>query len=114
MNEKLHPKRLRLFMDEVYKTYPETENNENYRFYYLFTDYQEEQEYLLVIVSGHAMLRESQKVNKSLQMWKGMFGFTESTIMSEEDFQRTIETQIRELQNTIRGTKYSSVFYEVW
>ena len=114
MNEKIHPKRLRLFMDEIYKNYPETENSENYRFYYLYIDYQSEQEYLLVIVSEHAMLREAQKVNNSLQIWNGMFGFKESTILSENDFQRTIETQLRELQNTIRGTKYTSVFYEVW
>jgi CO dehydrogenase/acetyl-CoA synthase beta subunit len=40
--------------------------------------------------------------------------FKEATIMTEEDFQRIIESQIRELQNTIRGTKYTSVFYEVW
>ena len=114
MNEKIHPKRLRLFIEEIYKNYPETENNENYRFYYLYTDYQEEQEFLLVIVSPHALAREAKLVNESIQLWNGMFGFKESTILSEEDFQRIIETQVRELQNTIRGTKYTSVFYEVW
>ena len=114
MNENVHPKRLRLFMEEIYKLHPETENTENYRFYYLYTDYQMESEYLMVIVSQHAIEREARNVNHSLQMLSAMFGFRESTVMTEDDFQRSIETQLRELQNTIRGTKYTSVFYEVW
>jgi hypothetical protein len=114
MNGTIHPKRLIMFMDEVRKNYPETENSENYRFYYLYTDYQEPQEYLLVIVNPNSMERVSRKLHHSLQLWKGLFGFTESSVMTEDEFQRTIETQLRELQNTVRGTKYTSVFYEVW
>jgi protoporphyrinogen oxidase len=114
MNGTIHPKRLIMFMDEVRKNYPETENSENYRFYYLYTDYQEPQEFLLVIVNPNSMERVSRKLHHSLQLWKGLFGFTESSVMTEDEFQRTIETQLRELQNTVRGTKYTSVFYEVW
>jgi len=114
MNDRIHPKRLIMFVDEVRKNYPETENSENYRFYYLYTDYQEPQEFLLVIVNPNSMERVSRKLHHSLQLWKGLFGFTESSIMTEDEFQRTIETQLRELQNIVRGTKYTSVFYEVW
>jgi len=114
MNDRIHPKRLIMFMDEVRKNFPVTQNIENYRFYYLYTDYDEEQEFLLVTVSPHTLNNEAKELNRSLQMWTGMFGFKEATIMTEEDFQRIIESQIRELQSTIRGTKYTSVFYEVW
>lgn len=101
-------------MDEIRKSYPESENSENYRFYYLYFDYQTPQEFLLIISSSHAIEREASKLHKSLQIWKEMFGFTGASVMLEDDFQRTIETEIRSLQNTIRGTKYTSVFYEVW
>lgn len=103
-----------MFMDEVRKNYPETENTENYRFYYLYTDYQVPQEFLLIIAGPSAISNVAQKLHHSLQLWKGLFGFTESSVMTEDEFQRTIETQLRELQNTVRGTKYTSVFYEVW
>ena len=114
MNEMLHPKRLRLFMEEIRKQYPETENSENYRFYYLYTDYEEPQEYMLIIARPSSMSNVGQKLHHSIQLWKELFGFTEASVMTEDDFQRVIETQITELQNIIRGTKYTSVFYEVW
>ena len=101
-------------MEEIRNQYPETDNSENYRFYYLYTDYQEPQEFLLIIAGPSAINNVAQKLHHSIQLWKELFGFTEASVMMEEDFQRTIETQLRELQNTIRGTKYTSVFYEVW
>lgn len=101
-------------MDEIRKDYPETKNSEEYRFYYLYTDYKTPQEFLLIIAGPDSLQKEAQKLHHSLQMWKGMFGFTESSVMTEDDFQRTIETQLRELQNIIRGTTYTSIFYEVW
>ncbi len=114
MNDKIHPKRLNFFMKEIRNNYPETENTENYRFYYLYTDYEKEQEYLFVIVSEHALNREGKKLNQSLDLWCGLFGFTNATIMLEDDFQRVIETQVDILKKTIRGTKYCSMFIEVW
>jgi hypothetical protein len=114
MNDTIHPKRLIMFMDEIRKNYPETENNENYRFYYLYSDYQEPQEFLLIIAGSNEMNNVAKKLHHSIQLWKGLFGFTEASVMMEDDFQRVIESQLRELQNTIRGTKYTSVFYEVW
>lgn len=101
-------------MDEIYKVYPETKNSEDYRFYYLYTDYKVPQEFLLVIVGPESLLNDTQKLQHSLQMWKGMFGFTEASVMNEHDFQGTIENQLRELQNIVRGTTYTSIFYEVW
>lgn len=101
-------------MEEIRKNYPETDNIENYRFYYFYTDYEKEQEYLFVIVSQHALDREAKKLNQSIDIWCGLFGFTNATIMLEEDFQRVIESQLDNLQKTIRGTKYCSVFIEVW
>lgn len=114
MNNNLHPKKLIFFMEEIRKNYPETENVENYRFYYFYTDYEKVQDYIFVIVSEHALHREAKKLNQSLDLWKDLFGFTNATIMLEDDFQRTIETQLHNLQKTIRGTKYTSIFYEIW
>jgi hypothetical protein len=101
-------------MDEIRKDYPETKNSEEYRFYYLYTDYKAPQEFLLIITGPESLQKGVQKLQHSLQMWKGMFGFTEAGVMSEGDFQGTIETQLKELQNIVRGTTYTSIFYEVW
>ena len=114
MNEMVHPKRLRLFMEKIREECPETVNVENYRFYYLFTDYGGYQEYLFSIVSQHAIDREGKKLNNVLDTWSKVLNFTNATIMTEDDFQRVIEVQLNDLQKTVRGTKYTTLFYEIW
>ena len=114
MNELIHPKRLRLFVEEIYKNYPEVKNHPDYRFYYLYTDYPEASEYLFVVIQYQLFGKLSKDLNESLGLYKEMFGFTESSILGEDDINSKIQKQLNELSDKIRGTKYTSVFYEVW
>jgi len=115
MNELIHPKRLRLFVEEIYKNYPEVKNHPDYRFYYVYTDYPEVSEYLFVVISQYELSDKiSKRLNESIGLYKEMFGFTESTILSEDDINSTIQKQLNELSDKIRGTKFSLVFHEVW
>ena len=115
MNELIHPKRLRLFVEEIYKNYPEVKNHPDYRFYYLYTDYPEASEYLFVIILQYQLFDKlSKDLNESLGLYKEMFGFTESSILGEDDVNSKIQKQLNELSDKIRGTKFSLVFHEVW
>jgi hypothetical protein len=115
MNELIHPKRLRLFVEEIYKNYPEVKNHPDYRFYYLYTDYPEASEYLFVIILQYQLFDKlSKDLNESLGLYKEMFGFTESSILGEDDINSKIQKQLNELSDKIRGTKFSLVFHEVW
>ena len=115
MNELIHPKRLRLFVEEIYKNYPEVKNHPDYRFYYLYTDYPEASEYLFVIILLYQLFDKlSKDLNESLGLYKEMFGFTESSILGEDDINSKIQKQLNELSDKIRGTKFSLVFHEVW
>ena len=115
MNELIHPKRLRLFMDRIYWEYPDVKNHPDYRFYYMYTDYPEISEYLFIVVPEHEISNKlSNDINKSIVLYKEMFGFTESTILSEQDINSNLQKQLNKLSDQIRGTKFSLVFYEVW
>ena len=115
MNELIHPKRLRLFVEEIYKNYPEVKNHPDYRFYYLYTDYPEASEYLFFVILQYQLFDKlSKDLNESLGLYKEMFGFTESSILGEDDINSKIQKQLNELSDKIRGTKFSLVFHEVW
>jgi hypothetical protein len=115
MNELIHPKRLRLFMEEIYKNYPDINNHPDYRFYYLYTDYPEISEYLFIVASQYELSNKlSTEINESIGLYKEMFGFTESSILSHDDINSGLKTQLNRLSDQIRGTKFSYVFYEVW
>lgn len=115
MNELIHPKRLRLFMEEIYKNYPNVKNHPDYNFYYLYTDYPEVSEYLFVVILRYELFDKlSKNINESIGLYKDLFGFTESSILSEDDINSKLQKQLNKLSGQIRGTKYTSVFYEVW
>lgn len=115
VNDKLHPKRLVMFMGEIYKQYPALEKHPDYRFFYFYTDYPESSEYLFVVISDYLSNSPlAEKLNVSLNLYKDMFGFTESTIISEDDFNTQINKQLKKLQDQIRGSKFTSIYYEVW
>ena len=94
MNELIHPKRLRLFVEEIYKNYPEVKNHPDYKFYYLYTDYPEASEYLFVVIQYQLFDKLSKDLNESLGLYKEMFGFTESTILGEDDINSKIQKQL--------------------
>jgi hypothetical protein len=102
-------------MEEIYKQYPVLEKHPDYRFYYVYTDYQEPSEYLFVIITGYLSTSPfAEKLNLSLNLYKDVFGFTESTIITEDDFNKHVHKYLKTLQDTIRGSKFTSIFYEVW
>ena len=102
-------------MEEIYKQYPVLEKHPDYRFYYVYTDYPDHSEYLFVIITDYLSTAPiAEKLNQSLNLYKDMFGFTESTIMTEDDFNKHVHKYLIKLQDTIRGSKFSSIFYEVW
>jgi hypothetical protein len=102
-------------MEEIYKNYPDIKNHPDYRFYYLYTDYPVISEYLFIVVSQYELSNKlSKEINESIGLYKEMFGFTESSILSNDDINSKLQTQLNKLSDQIRGSKFSYVFYEVW
>lgn len=102
-------------MEEIYKNYPNVKNHPDYNFYYLYTDYPEVSEYLFVVILRYELFDKlSKNINESIGLYKDLFGFTESSILSEDDINSKLQKQLNKLSGQIRGTKYTSVFYEVW
>jgi hypothetical protein len=114
VNNYIHPKRLKLFFEQIYLVYPTLKTEKNFHFYYLYTDYEEESEYIFaVFYNQYSWDKEATKFNEYLKVFSHMFGFTDCSILSSYDFDR-IENEVKKIQDKIRGTQHSILFCEVW
>ena len=115
VNDYLHPKRLKLYMEQIYKDFPILKSHPDYRFYYLYTNYPEQNEYLFVLTGTHQISNKlSEEINQSLHSYNDMFGFTSSSILTNDDMNNKIVKEFYKLTDTLRGSHFSVVLYEIW
>ena len=102
-------------MEQIYKDFPTLKSHPDYRFYYLYTDYPKQSEYLLVVTTSYFISEKfSNEINQSLHSYNEMFGFTYSSIMTYDDLNNKIMKDVHKLFDTTRGSHFTTHFCEVW
>ena len=108
------PKRLNIFLEDLYKEFPYVKKHPDYNFYYLFIDDPQVTEYLFCVIDDflyNSFL--AGELNKSMVGKAPFYNYEQASIMNYGDFtyvQRMVEEKIDELKKTDKTV----LFYQVW
>jgi len=106
----LYPSRVETFLKEVYEKYPIMRRHPDYRMFYLYNDYPEKQESIILMTNYDIPMEGMGDYIKTVA---NVLGF-ELMAMRWNIFDSEIRKQLEKEYEDRRGSEFRLLFHEIW
>jgi hypothetical protein len=105
-----YPKKVETFLREVYKKHPEMRRHPDYRIFYLYNDYPEIHESIIMMTNYDIPMDNMFEYIKTMANLLGFELLAMRWNIFDSEIRKKLETEFQDR----RGSEYRLLFYEIW